>query len=75
MARHSDNRTLGNSRPSAVKGTLEERMAAFRAALRALERRIRIFASLRPELLDRMSIKQRVDEIGATDSSGEGEKR
>jgi protein-tyrosine-phosphatase len=61
--------------PSAVKGTLEERMAAFRNALRALERRIRIFASLRPELLDRMSIKQRVDEIGASDSSGKGDKR
>jgi arsenate reductase (thioredoxin) len=60
--------------PAIVSGTQEERTAAFRDALRALERRIRIFASLRLELLDRMSIKQRVYEIGATDSSGKGEK-
>lgn len=61
--------------PAIVTGTPEERMAAFRDALRALERRIRIFTSLRLELLDRMSIKRRVDEIGATASSGEDEKR
>jgi protein-tyrosine-phosphatase len=61
--------------PAIVRGTREEQMAAFRNALHALERRIRIFASLRPELLDRMSIKQRLHEIGASDSSGEGEKR
>jgi arsenate reductase (thioredoxin) len=53
--------------PSAVRGTPEERMAAFRATLSALERRIRIFASLRIELLDRMSIKRRVGEIGEMD--------
>ena len=61
--------------PAIVSGTQKERMAAFRDALRALERRIRIFASLRLELLDRMRIKRRVDEIGAPASSGEGEKR
>ncbi len=61
--------------PAIASGTQDERIAAFRDALRALERRIRIFASLRLELLDRMSIKQRVDEIGATDSSGEEDKR
>lgn len=60
--------------PALVTGTQEERMAAFRDALRALERRIRIFASLRLELLDRMSIKRRIDEIGEADSSGQGEK-
>ena len=60
--------------PALVTGTQEERMAAFRDALRALERRIRIFASLRLELLDRMSIKRRIDEIGEADSSGQGDK-
>jgi hypothetical protein len=39
-------------------------MAAFRSALSALERRIRIFASLSFESLDRLSIKRRIDEIG-----------
>ena len=61
--------------PAAVSKTHEERLAAFRDALRALERRIRIFASLRLELLDRMSIKRRMEEIGATDSCGESERR
>lgn len=61
--------------PAVVSGTHEERMAAFRGALRALERRIRIFGSLRLELLDRMSIKRRIEEIGVTDASGESEKR
>lgn len=60
--------------PLAVKGALEERMAAFRAALNTLERRIRIFVCLRFDLLDRMKIKRRVEEIGATDSSNEGQK-
>ena len=50
--------------PAIVRGTQEERISAFRDALRALERRIRIFASLRLELLDRMSIKRKVDDIG-----------
>jgi arsenate reductase (thioredoxin) len=61
--------------PTLTKGTPEERVAALRAALNAVERRIRIFASLRLELLDRMSIKQRVDEIGRTDSSSAAEKK
>jgi protein-tyrosine-phosphatase len=50
--------------PALARGTQEERISAFRDALRALERRIRIFASLRLELLDRMSIKRKVDDIG-----------
>jgi protein-tyrosine-phosphatase len=61
--------------PSAVKGTLEERMAAFRAALNALERRIRIFVSLRSDLLDRMKIKRRLDEIAAIDVSDQSKKQ
>lgn len=41
--------------PAAVNGTAEQGMAAFRAALNTLERRIRIFVSLRFELLVRMT--------------------
>jgi arsenate reductase (thioredoxin) len=61
--------------PSAVKGTLEERIAAFRAALNTLERRIRIFVSLRFDLLDRMKIKRRIDEIAAIDLSDKSKKQ
>jgi len=50
--------------PAAATGTRDEQLAEFRHALRALERRIRVFASLRLELLDRMSIRRKVDEIG-----------
>jgi len=63
--------------PAAVHGTGDERLAAFRHAFSALERRIRVFMSLRLELLDRMSIKRRIDEIGtiSSDSSDEDENR
>jgi arsenate reductase len=50
--------------PAAVRGTLQEQMQAFRDALRALESRIKVFTSLRIEALDRMSLKNKVDEIG-----------
>ncbi len=62
--------------PALAKGTPDQRMAEFRAALQALERRIRIFASLRVELLDKMTIKRKVDEIGKleTDTSGNDKK-
>ncbi|HXR37036.1 MAG TPA: arsenate reductase ArsC [Candidatus Binataceae bacterium] len=62
--------------PALAKGTSDQRMAEFRAALQALERRIRIFASLRLELLDKMIIKRKVDEIGKleTDTSGNEKK-
>jgi arsenate reductase len=54
----------GISDPAAEQGTPEERLAAFRGALNFLERRIRLLASLRLELLDRMGIKREVDDIG-----------
>jgi arsenate reductase (thioredoxin) len=54
--------------PAAVHGASDERLAAFRYAFSALERRIRVFMSLRLELLDRMTIKRRVDEIGTLPS-------
>lgn len=40
------------------------RKAAFRSAFDQLERRIRLFASLRISELDRLALKKKVDEIG-----------
>jgi arsenate reductase (thioredoxin) len=50
--------------PAAVDGSEAERMLAFRDAFRALERRIKIFASLPIEKLDRMTLTSRVEAIG-----------
>jgi hypothetical protein len=49
---------------NAARSIMAERVAAFRGALNFLERRIRLLVSLRLELLDRMSIKREVDDIG-----------
>lgn len=54
----------GVADPAAVLGSEAERMLAFREALRVLENRIKAFAALRPEALDRMSLQRRLDEIG-----------
>ncbi len=50
--------------PVAIEGTEMERLRAFELAARKLESRIRLFTALRPEQLDRMSLKRRLDEIG-----------
>ena len=50
--------------PAAVEGTEVEKREAFRRAFREMENRIRIFASLRVEALDRIALKQKLDEIG-----------
>ena len=50
--------------PAAVEGTEADKNRAFRYALQALEARIKLFASLRLEALDRLAVKRRVDEIG-----------
>jgi protein-tyrosine-phosphatase len=52
--------------PAAVEGPEPARRQAFRTAFRALEARIKLFASLRVEALDRLSLKRHVDEIGQT---------
>jgi arsenate reductase len=49
---------------AAVEGTDAEKNRAFRIAFQALETRIKLFASLRLEALDRLAIKREVDEIG-----------
>jgi arsenate reductase len=51
--------------PAAATGTEAERMKAFRLAFTTLKRRIELFASLPIASLDRMSLKRRMDEIGA----------
>jgi arsenate reductase len=50
--------------PAAVAGTDDQRRQAFRDAYRRLEARIKLFAALPIDKLDRLTIKQRVDEIG-----------
>jgi arsenate reductase len=50
--------------PAAADGTEAERRRAFRDAYLALESRIKIFAALPIDKLDRMAIKHQVDEIG-----------
>jgi protein-tyrosine-phosphatase len=50
--------------PAAVEGTDEVKLAAFHRIFRELESRIKIFCSLPLPSLDRVRIKEHVDEIG-----------
>jgi arsenate reductase (thioredoxin) len=50
--------------PAAVAGTDEERARAFNKAFRELDARLKIFTSLRLELLDRMALQRQLDDIG-----------
>ena len=50
--------------PAAVEGSELAQMNAFRAAFRTLENRIRIFTSLPLESIERMKLKDQLDEIG-----------
>jgi arsenate reductase (thioredoxin) len=52
--------------PAAVAGTDTEKWLAFRKTFKELESRIRIFTSLPFETLDRLTLKKRLDAIGAT---------
>ncbi len=56
----------GIADPAAVEGTDEERERAFIIAYRELDARIKIFASLRLDKLDKLSLQRRLDEIGET---------
>lgn len=55
----------GVADPAAVVGSDAERWVAFRRAFQELERRIKIFASLPLESLDRIRLQERLDAIGA----------
>jgi protein-tyrosine-phosphatase len=50
--------------PAAAGGTDEQRRQAFRDAYRQLETRIKLFAVLPVDKLDRMAVKREVDRIG-----------
>jgi arsenate reductase len=54
----------GVADPAAVSGTREQKMHAVQDTLRVLERRIDLFMCLPLRSLDRMSLRQRVQEIG-----------
>lgn len=50
--------------PAAVAGTEEEKLVVFNKVFRELESRIKIFCSLPLSSLDRVRIKEHVDELG-----------
>jgi|SRR3954452_12479061 protein-tyrosine-phosphatase len=50
--------------PAAATGSESERRQAFRETLRILENRIKLFASLPVEALDRLALKNKLAEIG-----------
>jgi arsenate reductase len=52
--------------PAAAEGSDEAKRRAFMRAFRELDARIKIFTSLRLEMLDRMSLQRQLDEIGRT---------
>jgi protein-tyrosine-phosphatase len=52
--------------PAAVDGSDEEKRRAFRSALAVLSTRINLLMNLPVEKLDRLAIKKRLDEIGAS---------
>ena len=54
----------GVADPAAVNGSQIEKMQAFREALNILERRIGVFISLPLASLDRLSLRERLKEIG-----------
>ena len=50
--------------PASVEGTPEEQRRAFERAFQHLDARIKIFASLRLDQLDDLSLKRKLDDIG-----------
>lgn len=59
--------------PAAVRGGDEEKRRAFLDAFRVLGARVRLFASLRPELLERSALQTRVKQIGKAGSEAKAE--
>ena len=56
----------GVNDPAAVEGSDTDKWLAFRQTFNALENRIKVFTSLPIASLDRMKLKQRLEEIGRT---------
>jgi arsenate reductase len=63
----------GIADPAAVMGDDLEKMTAFRQAFRAMEIRIKLFLSLPIASIDRMRLKERLDEIGKTPPASSSE--
>ena len=59
--------------PAAAEGSDQLRMAHFQEAFRFLDNRIKIFVSLPIGSLDRLSLQQKVDEIGKAAPTDDGE--
>jgi arsenate reductase len=57
--------------PAAVQGTDDEKRKAFFRAYNQLQNRLSIFVSLPLEKLDRLALKNRLDEIGRLREKGE----
>jgi protein-tyrosine-phosphatase len=53
--------------PAAVRGTNEEKRAAFLKAYTELYRRISLFTALSFDKLDKLALKEKLDEIGRTE--------
>jgi protein-tyrosine-phosphatase len=51
--------------PASVDGTTEERERAFNRAFRELDARLKIFTSLRLDMLDKLALQRQLDEIGS----------
>ena len=60
--------------PAAVTGTEEEIDRAFFRAYEQLQRRISLFANLRLDKLDRLTLQKRIEEIGQTREAAESSK-
>jgi arsenate reductase (thioredoxin) len=56
----------GIADPAALAGTQDEKILAFRKALRELETRIRLFINLPIASLDQLNLKQKLKAIGKT---------
>jgi protein-tyrosine-phosphatase len=54
----------GIADPAMAEGSLQDQQRAFHVAFNELDARIKIFASLRIEKLDRLSLQRELDEIG-----------
>ena len=59
----------GVADPAAVEGTEDEKRRAFNNAFRELDARIKLFTSLRIDMLDRMALERQLREIGKTSAS------
>ena len=53
----------GIADPASVEGTQDEQKRAFRHAFRELDARIKNFTSLRLEMLDRIALQKKLDDI------------